>query len=241
MNGGWLRNLPGVAMILAMASLFAPVPAEPNTVSVDAGYFAASRPQIIAAQALADPQPSAATGQRAVLLLDADQRHPQGRRFSGTVTWRTETVSPGPGMAPELVVRADIKIPERNMAMTWSLSHNADRTLAVSHFIEVMFNLPSDFPGGGISNLPGILMKDSEDGRGTPLAGLAVLRDPADTNHFVVVLSDAEMKRNEKLLKKRTWFDTLIVYRNGHRAIVSVEKGPTGERAFADAFVAWGN
>jgi hypothetical protein len=237
MNGNGWHRLFGAAMILSAASLLSPAPAKPST--DHAGYFAASGPQIIAAQVLADPQPVATADQRAVLL----ESYPSDPgRFSGTVTWRTETVSPGPGMAPELVVRADIKIPEQHMAVTCWLRHNADRTLPASHLIEVLFNLPSDFTGGSISNLPGILMKDSEDGRGTPLAGLA-LRDPDDTNHFVVGLSakDAEMKRNVKLLKKRTWFEILIVYANGSRAIVSLEKGHTGERAFADAFVAWGN
>jgi hypothetical protein len=34
--------------------------------------------------------------------------------------------------------------------------------------------LPTDFPAGGILNVPGILMKQGEQTRGVPLAGLAV-------------------------------------------------------------------
>jgi len=180
-----------------------------------------------------------AVAQRAV-LYEADPSDPQGKRFSGTVTWRTETVSPGPGMAPELVVRADIQIPERHMAVTWSLRRNTDRALPASHTIEVMFNLPPDFPGGGVSNVPGILMKDSEEVRGMPLAGLAV----KVTNGFFLIglnAADAEMQRNVQLLKERTWFDILVVYANGGRAILTIEKGPPGQRVFADAFAAWGN
>ena len=142
------------------------------------------------------------------MLYEADPNDPQGKRFSGSVTWRTETVSPGPGMAPELVVRADIQIPERHMAVTWSLRRNTDKALPASHTIEVMFNLPPDFPGGGISNVPGILMKDSEEVRGMPLAGLAV----KVTNGFFLIglnAADAEMQRNMQLLKERTWFDIL--------------------------------
>ena len=177
--------------------------------------------------------------QRAV-LYEADPNDPQGKRFAGTVVWRTETVSPGPGMAPELVVRADIQIPERHMSVTWSLRRNTDKTLPASHTIEVMFNLPPDFPGGGVSNVPGILMKDSEEVRGMPLAGLAV----KVTNGFFLIglnAADAEMQRNVQLLKERSWFDILIVYANGGRAILTMEKGPAGERAFADAFAAWGH
>ena len=102
-----------------------------------------------------------------------------------------------------------------------------------------MFNLPADFPGGGISNVPGILMKQSEEARGTPLAGLAV---KVTNGFFLIGLSavDAEMQRNVQLLKERTWFDIPIVYTNGGRAILAMEKGPPGDRAFADAFAAWG-
>jgi hypothetical protein len=194
--------------------------------------------QAPAAAAAPGTQAGSAAAQRAV-LYEADPNDPQGKRFAGTAVWRTETVSPGPGMAPELVVRADIQIPERHMSVSWSLRRNTDKTLPASHTIEVMFNLPPDFPGGGISNVPGILMKDSEDVRGMPLAGLAV----KVTNGFFLIglnAADAEMQRNVQLLKERSWFDILIVYANGGRAILTMEKGPAGERAFADAFAAWG-
>ena len=47
------------------------------------------------------------------------------------------------------------------------------------------------------------------------------------------------MQRNVQLLKDRSWFDIPIVYTNGGRAILALEKGTPGERAFADAFAAW--
>lgn len=173
------------------------------------------------------------------VLYEADPNDPQGKRYPGSVVWRTETVSPGPGLAPELVVHADITIPDRHMTVTWTLRRNTDKALPASHTIEVMFNLPPDFPGGGISNVPGILMKDSEEVRGMPLAGLAV----KVTNGFFLLglnSADADMQRNIQLLKERGWFDILIVYNSGSRAILTMEKGPPGERAFSDAFAAWG-
>ena len=42
------------------------------------------------------------------------------------------------------------------------------------------------------------------------------------------------------LLKDRPWFDIPIVYNSGGRAILAMEKGTPGDRAFADAFAAWG-
>jgi hypothetical protein len=182
-------------------------------------------------------QPAPAVAQR-VVLYEEDPNDPQGRRFVGSAIWRTETVSPGPGLAPELAVRADIEIPDRRMTVTWSLRRNTDKALPASHTIEIMFNLPADFPGGGISNVPGVLMKQAEQARGTPLAGLAV---KVTNGFFLIGLSavDADRTRNLQLLKDQQWFDVPIVYTNGGRAILAVEKGPPGDRAFADAFAAW--
>ena len=182
-------------------------------------------------------QPVPAVAQR-VVLYEEDPNDPQGKRYVGSVIWRTETVSPGPGLAPELAVRADVEIPERRITMTWSLRRNTDKALPASHTIEVMFNLPADFPGGGVANVPGILMKQSEQARGTPLAGLAV---KVTNGFFLVGLSavDTDVQRNIELLKDRPWFDVPIVYTNGGRAILAMEKGPPGDRAFAEAFAAW--
>ena len=58
---------------------------------------------------------------------------------------------------------------------------------------------------------------------------------------FLIGLSalDADMQRNLQLLKERAWFDIPVVYGNNRRAILAVEKGTPGERAFAEAFTAW--
>jgi len=183
--------------------------------------------------------PNAPPVAQRVVLYEEDPNNPQGRQFVGSAVWRTETVSPGSGLAPELEVRADITVPERNMTVTWTLRRNTDQALPASHTIEIMFNLPSDFPGGGIANVPGVLMKDSEQARGVPLAGLAV---KVTNGFFLIGLSavPADVQRNVDLLKSRPWFDIPIVYNNGGRAILALEKGSPGDRAFADAFAAWG-
>jgi hypothetical protein len=41
-------------------------------------------------------------------------------------------------------------------------------------------------------------------------------------------------------LKERSWFDVPLVYTNQRRAIIAIEKGAPGERAFNDAFLQWG-
>jgi hypothetical protein len=182
--------------------------------------------------------PAAQVAQR-VVLYEEDPADPQGKRYVGSAIWRTETVTPGPGAAPDLAVRADLEIPERRITMTFSLRRNTDQALPASHTIEVTFNLPADFPFGGIQNVPGILMKQAEQTRGAPLAGLAV---KVTSGFFLVGLSavEADMQRNLQLLKERPWFDIPIVYNNGRRAILALEKGNPGEKAFEEAFKAWG-
>jgi hypothetical protein len=182
-------------------------------------------------------QAGAAVAQK-VVLYEEDPADPNGKRFVGSAIWRTETVTPGPGQPPELAIRADVEVPERKLAMTWSLRRNADKALPASHTVEIIFKLPGDFPSGGISNVPGILMKAAEQTRGVPLAGLAV---KVTNGFFLIGLSsvEADKERNLQLLKDRAWFDIPVVYNNNRRAILAMEKGTPGERAFAEAFKVW--
>jgi hypothetical protein len=156
----------------------------------------------------------------------------------GSVIWHTSTVSRGAGLAPEIAVLADVQIPERRMTVTWSLRRNTDKTLPASHTIEIKFNVPADFPGGGIANVSGILMAQADQVRGSPLSGVAAKM--AD-GFFVIGLSalDLDLQLNEQLLKDRSWVYIPIGSTNGGRAILAMEKGPPGGRAFAEAFAAW--
>jgi hypothetical protein len=174
-----------------------------------------------------------------VVLYDEDPADPKGKQYVGTVVWRTEAVKAAAGQPADIAVRADIDIPDRNFKMTMSFRRNTDTSLPASHTAELTFILPPDFAGGGVSNVPGILMKSNEQARGTPLAGLAV---KVTDGFFLVGLSnvDADRSRNIQLLKERSWFDVPLVYVNQRRAIIAIEKGPPGERAFNDAFAAWG-
>ena len=75
--------------------------------------------------------PVAALAQR-VVLYEEDPTDPQGKRYVGSAIWRTQTVTPGPGAAPDLAVRADLEIPERRITMTFSLRRNTDPAVPAS-------------------------------------------------------------------------------------------------------------
>lgn len=174
-----------------------------------------------------------------VVLYDEDPSDPKGKQYVGSVIWRTEQIKASGNQKADIAVRADIEIPDRKFKMTMSFRRNTDTSLPASHTAELTFILPPDFAGGGVSNVPGILMKSNEQARGTPLAGLAV---KVTDGFFLVGLSnvDADRSRNLQLLKERSWFDVPLVYVNQRRAIIAIEKGAPGERAFNDAFAAWG-
>jgi hypothetical protein len=174
-----------------------------------------------------------------VVLYDEDPAEPKGKQYVGSVVWRTEQIKSAAGKPGDLAVRADIDIPDRKFKMTMSFRRNTDTSLPASHTAELTFILPPDFVGGGVANVPGILMKSNEQARGTPLAGLAV---KVTDGFFLVGLSNVEndRARNLQLLKERSWFDVPLVYTNQRRAIIAIEKGSPGERAFNDAFAAWG-
>jgi hypothetical protein len=194
----------------------------------------------IAERAPSTPNPSeGALLAQKVVLYEEDQTNPNGTQFVGSAVWRTERVAPGPGQQPDVVVRAEIEIPDQKVQLRMSLRRNDDTQLPASHTVEVVFTLPPDFLHGGIANIPGILMKQGETTRGVPLNGVAV---KVTTNFFLIGLSsvDADMQRNVQLLKERSWFDIPVVYADGKRAIIAVEKGIPGERAFTEAFTTWG-
>jgi hypothetical protein len=187
-----------------------------------------------------DPQPAIpadGAGPRAI-LYDEDPANPIGRKFAGSVTWRTEPIK-AEGRPDEFAALADVDVPSRGMRVTISFRRNLDPSLPASHVIDLSFQLSAGFEGGGVTNVPGILMKFNEQARGTPLAGLAV---KVTNGLFLVGLSDvaADRERNVKLLLERSWFDIPMVYANQRRGILAIEKGDPGEQVFKSAFTAWG-
>jgi hypothetical protein len=240
----------GIALILAGAGILW----GKSVVTSVSGLFKSSQSQVEAPKdagaPLAKPkipdrvgQPSstdqvAPVAQR-VVLYDEDPSDPKGKQYVGSVIWRTEPIKASGNQKADVAVRADIEIPDRKFKMTMSFRRNTDTSLPASHTAELTFMLPPDFSGGGVSNVPGILMKSNEQARGTPLAGLAV---KVTDGFFLVGLSnvEADRARNLQLLKERSWFDVPLVYVNQRRAIIAIEKGAPGERAFNEAFAAWG-
>lgn len=183
------------------------------------------------------PQPGALVAQRAVLYEEGPNQQ-SGEALNGAVVWRTESVGGGQGQQLETALRGDIDIPGRKLGATLTIRRNLDTTLPASHTIEIQFKLPENFPNAGVANVPGLLMKADEAARGAAVAGLSVR---VMNGFFLIGLSNLETEKsvNEQLLRDRGWIDIPILYDNGRRAVLTLEKGTPGTQAFNDAFSAW--
>lgn len=172
-----------------------------------------------------------------VVLYEEDSDNPTGKPYSGSVTWHSDRVKSADGQA-DVAIQADVEIPDRKMKMTMLLRRNSDAAFPASHTIELTFSVPPDFAAGGVGSVPGLLLKSKEQARGMPLAGsTAKVMDGV----FLTALysNDSDRPRNIQLLEQGAWFDVPVVYTNQRRAILTIEKGSSGQQAFQAAFDAW--
>lgn len=171
------------------------------------------------------------------ILINEDSANPQGERHTGSVCWRLDQVKAA-GQPDEVVVHADVDIPDLALKMAMDFKHNADTSAAASHFVEITFVQPKDAAGGAVVSVPGMMLKVSERAKGTPLVAQTV---KVATGSFLVGLSgrEADRGRNLQLLRERSWFDIPLFYASQRRGILAVEKGYRGEQMFLQATAEW--
>lgn len=179
---------------------------------------------------------TAVVAQRAFLYEEGVESGSAGQASSGQTIWSVgeETIDG----RTETVLRMRIEVPERSIVANLSLRPNRDDTLPASHLLEVRFDLPENFTGQGVAEVPGLVMKTTEEARGDALIGASV--KVAD-GFFWVALSNIpdERERNLTLLQERGWIDLPMLYENRKRAILTLEKGTPGTRAVEQAVTAW--
>jgi hypothetical protein len=191
-------------------------------------------PLFFATAATAGPSRTAPHG--IAFVINEVPDNAMGQRHRGSVIWRINRIQAA-GQPDELVIHADIKIPEVKMTITMDIRRNTDKSLPASHVVEMTFATPRA-AGGQVISSPGIMMKFAENARGTPLSAVSV---KVTEGSFLVGLSNRESDRvrNLQILKERRWFDIPMVYANQHRGILAVEKGFHGEDVFNEAMTAW--
>ncbi len=158
--------------------------------------------------------------------------------IEGNVAWSVKEESPGGDAKPEPVVQAQINVPERGLTALMTIKRNADPSLPASHVIEFVFSLPENFEGGSIDSVQRVSMKRNEQDRGDAL--IAVPAKITEDFHMIALNDFPEaVATNTELLRTRGWMDIPLTYRNGRRALLTLEKGTAGTEAFTKAMQAW--
>jgi hypothetical protein len=176
-------------------------------------------------------------GQRAI-FYEQTTSTAEGSAETGSIVWSLVQESPGGDAPPEPAIRGEVTIPGHSLQLRMTIRRNADQTLPAGHIMEMIFLTPENFAGGAIDSVLRVAMKGTEEETGNPLLGIpAKIAD----GFFLFALSDtpAEMEANVDLLRSQSWIDVPIIYRSGRRALMTMEKGLTGERVFNEAIEAW--
>lgn len=157
--------------------------------------------------------------------------------IEGSVSWSLQSET-GENGKPEPVVQGRINLPERGLTALITFKRNADASLPASHLVEFVFSLPADFEGGAIESVQRISMKATEQDRGDPLIAVPAKITP---DFHMIALNDFPdaRARNMELLKSRNWLDVPIIYGTGRRALLTLQKGPDGVKAFDQAISEW--
>ncbi|WP_377296520.1 hypothetical protein [Rhizobium sp. SGZ-381] len=157
--------------------------------------------------------------------------------IEGRVSWSLQSET-GENGRPEPVVQGRINLPERGLTALITFKRNADASLPASHLVEFVFSLPADFEGGAIESVQRISMKQTEQDRGDPLIAVPAKITP---DFHMIALNDFPdaRARNMELLKSRNWLDVPIIYGTGRRALLTLQKGSEGVKAFDEAIRQW--
>ncbi len=211
-----------------VADTTAPTPAVPAP-AAESAPAAAAKP--------ADANNPVPVAYRAALLVEAPDEPNKIKTYVGTVVWKTENVSNGPGQPLASAVHGDIDVPDDKLKATIDIQKNNDPSLSASHTITVVFSIAPDSPTGGVKEISLPQLRNEDSPSGEALKGIVV---PIMDNSFLVGLTrgDAEA-HNADLLKKLEWIDIPIMLNNGRIAKLTFEKNTSGTRAINDAFASW--
>lgn len=167
--------------------------------------------------------------QRAIYYYQGSEGQ-AGQASEGTATWAEITKDERPA------IQATLKIPQRNVTATVTIYKNYDSTLPASHLVEVQFN--GKLSETAIQRVPALVLKQTEQARGQPLAGAAV---PVTNELFWIALSndEDEVVRNVQLLREGSWFDIPILFADQTRALITFEKGIPGDKVFETVMASW--
>ncbi len=190
-----------------------------------------------AAKSDAGADETTSSGGRAALLVEAPDEPAKVKTYLGTVVWKVDNVSNGPGDPLSMAVSAEIDIPEEKLQTAVTLQKNFDGSLPASHTMKIQFTEAPGGPLGAIQQISVPQMRREDVATGDGLSGIPVA---ITDNSFLVGLTRGSAEANNiDLLTSREWIDVPMLLSNGKIAKLTFEKGPTGVRAITDALAAW--
>jgi hypothetical protein len=136
------------------------------------------------------------------------------------------------------VLIVDVQIPDNGLSLEMSMRRDTSGGAAMSHLVELKFAGSNTFSADQIATVKGIGVRNVDDRNGTPLVGQSAKVAPG---LFLLGLSaDKDVaRRNIELLKRHSRLDIPIVLADGKTAVIAVEKGASGDRAFTDVLTKW--
>lgn len=161
----------------------------------------------------------------------------QQARYEGSIVWSEKTESDSQISRP--YIEGTIQVPERDLSIVMTIKLNGDETLPVSHLIDLNFSLPAEFDGGEIEQITEVKLKNSEEQTGDRLQAISAKIGPS---FFVVGLQNDEfdiVESNLQLMGQRGWIDIPISYTNGRKALITLEKGASGNAIFDKVLASW--
>ncbi|MTI44950.1 hypothetical protein JM93_03557 [Roseibium hamelinense] len=175
--------------------------------------------------------------QRAILYEEGEEANGSGTASNGNVVWSLEKETDVQGREQQ-VLSAAVSIPERSLSANIRIKPNDDSSLPASHLVEIKYEFPEEFSSGDVVNVPGLVMKPTEEARGDALLGASVKVSPG---YFWIALSSlsSERERNMGLLSDRGWIDIPMLFDTGKRGILTIEKGDSGKQVVDQAVAAW--
>lgn len=185
----------------------------------------------------ASTQASTGSAQRSILYEEGEDANGSGSASQGAVVWSLEDETDLSGKSQKVLI-ADVSIPDRNVSVNVRIKPNDDTSLPASHLVEIKYDFPDGYSSGDVVNVPGLVMKPTEEARGDALLGASVKVSPG---YFWIALSSltSERDRNLGLLRERGWIDIPMLYDNGKRGILTLEKGRIGADLVDQAISAW--
>ncbi len=172
-------------------------------------------------------------------IYEENPTNPQLRvERRGAIVWRTEPDSVDQGAAASLRLRGSMEFPDAKLNAEFLMRRNLDASFPASHTLDIRFTaMGPDAKTVKSISLPEFRTELLEKG---PI--LQAVKAPDVDNTFLIALVNVEpfQTTNIDLLKKPGWLFFELRYSDNKRGEFVFEKGTAGERAFTEAFAAWG-